>query len=210
MSVKIIHVSDTHLRKFNPEAGNILIHSGDALNRGSISELSTFKKQLKRIKKNYDHIIFVPGNHDRIFEQSPIFAAEYLEEGIDNLKVLNHQRTVIDGLVFFGTPYQPEFCNWAFNLPPHELLEKFSQIHKDTDVLITHCPVRGILDRTIQNENVGSSELSANMPSKLKLHAFGHIHWSKGLVKLGDTWYSNGAICDEQYLPFNKENVIEL
>lgn len=215
--IKICHVSDTHLRAFNPEPADILIHSGDALNYGNLNELIKFRDQLQPIHQNYKHIIFVPGNHDWPFEEDYSLASGILKEFIPNLHVLHNEIVELEGLKFYGTADQPEFCNWAFNRPPHELVESYAKIPDDIDVLITHCPPKGILDYVINkwnpvSKNVGSQELAYNLPrlKKLKAHCFGHIHFSRGLDKINDIWYSNGAMVDEQYLPGYKENIIEL
>lgn len=44
----------------------------------------------------------------------------------------------------YGSPWQPEFCDWAFNLPrmSKELEQKWKAIPKTTQILITHGPVR--------------------------------------------------------------------
>jgi hypothetical protein len=59
------------------------------------------------------------------------------------------ESTIIDGVKFYGSPVQPEFCNWAFNRRRGAELKKYwDKIPKDTDVLITHGPPAGILDET--------------------------------------------------------------
>ena len=206
--VKLVHISDTHLRPFNPEPGDILVHSGDALLRGDISELSRFKKQLKPLRNKYKHIILTPGNHDWIFQLAGIFAADYLKEGIPNLHVL-----IDNGIKLDGSSHQPFFCNWAFNEPDSmKLYGKYNNIPDDVNVLITHCPAKGVLDNTMRGERVGSDELRLHMPrfTKLKAHLHGHIHWSHGIHKINDVFYSNASICDESYSPTNKENVMEI
>ena len=46
------------------------------------------------------------------------------------------------GVKFYGSPYQPEFCQWAFNKPRgKQLKEEWDKIpSKGIDVLITHGP----------------------------------------------------------------------
>ena len=68
--MKIIHLSDTHnyLPPLDtlPEA-DILIHSGDATNTGKMEELVLFSNWLTLACQKYKYVIFVPGNHDRLF-----------------------------------------------------------------------------------------------------------------------------------------------
>lgn len=211
----ICHISDTHLRPFPelPEA-DILIHSGDALNGGSISELDKFRKQIEAIQSKYKHILFTPGNHDRIFEQNYKVAEEFLYETIPNILILHNQEWKHPALPykFYGTADQPEFCNWAFNKDPEELINSYSKIPDDTDILITHCPPHGTLDYTMRGEHVGSKELQFELLrlKNLKLHMFGHIHYSYGQIQLNGVKYSNGAICGENYQPINEPRILEL
>lgn len=207
----LVHVSDTHLRPFNPEPGDILVHSGDALNYGHMADLIRFREQLVPLVNNYKHIVFVPGNHDWIFQNDPNLAVDFLKESIPNLTVLHNQSAEILGLKFYGTADQPEFCNWAFNRNSYDLLESYGRIPDDVEILITHCPAKGMRD-VVFGESVGSQELQINMPrlKKLKAHLFGHIHFSRGMDYINDIYYSNGAMVDERYMGGYKENVIEL
>jgi len=218
MSTKIIHVSDTHLRPFNPEEGDILIHSGDALNRGDFySELPRFREQLELIKDRYRYIIFTPGNHDRCIEANYSESVKFLKETVENIHVLHNESITIDNIKFYATADQPFFFNWAFNKSSTDLRESYSNIPEDTEVLITHCPAKMILD-FVDNRfnpggnNVGSQELADRLPklTKLKAHLCGHIHFSNGIKTVGNVIHSNASICDEQYNPTNKWNVIEL
>ncbi len=60
---------------------------------------------------------------------------------------------MIEGLKFYGSPWQPTFHNWAFNLDRGEEIKKvWDKIPNDTDVLITHGPPFGILDKTVEGE----------------------------------------------------------
>lgn len=216
--ISIVHISDTHLKPFPElEKADILIHSGDALNYGNLEELIKFRDQLKAISQNYSHVIFVPGNHDRIFEEDFHLAEGLLKETVSNLTILHNSSVQILGFNFYGTADQPEFCNWAFNKDRHELIQSYSNIPENTNILITHCPAYGMLDiicnaKPPQGIHVGSNELQYKLQElkNLKLHCFGHIHFSSGLSNINDIYYSNGAICDEQYIPTNKGNLIEL
>jgi Icc-related predicted phosphoesterase len=214
MPLKICHISDTHLQKFPelPEA-DILVHSGDALNYGSFEDLIDFRRQLEAVKDKYSKIIYVAGNHDRVFESNPHTAKTFLLETVPNLVYLHDESYEYKGYKIHGTPFQPFFCNWSFNVKDNlKLYEMYMAIPEDTQILITHCPPEGILDRNQYSERCGSRALSLAIPhlDKLKLHMFGHIHGSAGVDYLLDVWYSNAAICDEQYKPTNPPRIIEL
>jgi len=214
MSLKICHLSDTHLQSFPelPEA-DILVHSGDALNYGSFDDLIAFRKQLEAIKDKFAKIIYIAGNHDRIFETNPYMAKNFLLETIPNLIYLHDESYEYKGYKIHGTPFQPFFCDWAFNVKDNlKLYEMYLQIPEDTNILITHCPPEGILDRNKYSERCGSRALKLALPrlKELKLNMFGHIHGSYGIDLIDGVWYSNGAICDENYDPTNLPRIIEL
>ncbi len=57
---------------------------------------------------------------------------------------LEDSETTINGIRIWGSPWQPEFGGWAFNLPRgEECLEKWEMIPEGIDVLITHGPPIG-------------------------------------------------------------------
>ena len=48
------------------------------------------------------------------------------------------------GILCYGSPWQPEFCDWAFNVKRGEdILEKWNLIPETVDVLVTHGPPFG-------------------------------------------------------------------
>jgi Icc-related predicted phosphoesterase len=212
--ITITHISDTHLQPF-PELSeaDVLVHTGDALNYGTLSEIEQFRQQLLAVKDKYQKIIYVAGNHDRIFESNPYSAKNFLQQEIDNLVYLHHEPYEFKGYKWFATPYQPFFCNWAFNVKCNlELYEKYLEIPKDTEILLTHCPPDGILDSTMYGNRVGSRALKLALKElpHLKAHMFGHIHYSYGIDFINGVWYSNSATCGENYKPTNEPRVIEI
>jgi Icc-related predicted phosphoesterase len=85
-------------------------------------------------------------------------------------------------------------------------------IPDNTDVLITHGPPFGILDKVIRGyENVGCKILSTEIARvKPKVHAFGHIHEEFGTLTVEDTLYINASMLDIRYEYTNKPTVINL
>lgn len=58
--------------------------------------------------------------------------------------------------MFSGTPWQPEFCKWAFNVPRGAAcLEKWNQIPANIDILISHTPPVGYGDLCSSNVRAG-------------------------------------------------------
>ncbi len=82
--MRVVLISDTHLRHdlhtLDIPDGDVLIHAGDALIGGDLSELAAFCKWFKALP--HTHKVFVPGNHDRIFEEDASFASEFLSESV--------------------------------------------------------------------------------------------------------------------------------
>jgi len=205
---RIVFISDTHLQQgFSVPDGDILVHSGDLTGRGTFQEVA---KALHWFGKfPHRHKIAIAGNHDWLFEKDPGIARGLVPEGVTYLEA---QEVTIEGLRFWGSPYTPEFFSWAFNLDraTGELEAKWAQIPEGIDVLITHGPAWGILDKLPDHsdrmgKHVGCSALRERLKTlKPKVHAFGHIHCGQGLQTVDGTTYVNASICDEAYKPTNK------
>ena len=114
---------------------------------------------------------------------------------------------------FYGSPWQPYFHNWAFNLPRNgaELEEKWAMIPPRTDILITHGPSWGYVDQVKgRPEHLGCELLTAYIDNiKPKIHVCGHIHSGYGYAYDGITHYFNASVLNERYnfenKPFNIE-----
>ncbi len=87
----------------------------------------------------------------------------------------------------YGSPWQPEFCDWAFNLPiGPELASKWKAIPDNVDILITHGPPKGILDMAENGYLCGCPHLRHEVLTRVqpRLHVFGHIHEAYGIHKI--------------------------
>lgn len=106
---------------------------------------------------------------------------------------LQDTRIEIDGVSFWGSPWQPAFNDWAFNLPRGAALaEKWSMIPAGLDVLVTHGPPLGIGDRSSVGGREGCAELLARaLATKPRVHLFGHIHEDGGAWQRGETLFAN-------------------
>ena len=107
----------------------------------------------------------------------------------------------IEGLKIWGSPDQPYFYGWAFNRSHGALIDNWNYVPEDTNILITHCPAKGILDQLETGESVGDEALydRVNQLPNLKLHLCGHIHPSHGTIQIGNVTHVNGAILDDRY-----------
>ncbi|MBT4329716.1 MAG: metallophosphoesterase [Gammaproteobacteria bacterium] len=205
--MRIVCFSDTHgyHEKVEIPDGDILIHAGDFSRRGSTSEQEAFDVYLGGLP--HTHKIVIAGNHDWSLED-----VDDPESRFHNAAYLQDSSITIDGVKFYGAPWQPEFYNWAFNLPRGEpLREKWSQIPNDTDVLITHGPPHGVLDRVSRGERVGCEDLlEAVQRVQPQLHVFGHIHEDYGQVERGGTVFVNPSTCNAVYRPVNPCVVVDI
>ena len=207
--MKIVCVSDTHLvhekTRLGIPDGDLLIHAGDGTFKGTSKEIVTFNGWLASLP--HRRKVLIAGNHDWLFEKRPEAARALLSPSITYLR---DERVELDGLRLYGSPWQPEFAEWAFNLPRGpKLAEKWARIPEGIDILITHGPPRDILDRTSDGRNEGCDDLlKAVYRVKPRFHVFGHIHESYGTVTKHDTTFVNASLCDENYRAANAPIVL--
>lgn len=199
---RIVCISDTHglHRKVQLPPGDVLVHAGDITRRGTLRELADFARWLG--EQDYEKIVVIAGNHDRCFERSP----EQSRRLIERVAVyLEDESFIYRDLRFYGTPWQPRFFNWAFNLPRGApLAEKWAQIPEDTDVLVSHTPPHGMLDRTRFGQHVGCESLvDAVARVSPALHVFGHIHEGYGVRMQRGVMSINASSCTVRYEPVN-------
>lgn len=206
--MKFTVISDTHNKheQLKLEGGDALLHCGDFSGRGTAQQIIDFNEWLGR--QNFTHKIVIAGNHDFMFENDPQTAQSLLT----NATFLQDSSTTIDGIKIYGSPWQPWFHNWAFNLPRgEELAKKWDLIPEDTDILLTHGPPWGIGDLTSRGEKTGCEELLKRVKLiKPKFHCFGHIHEHSGSWEIGKTHFINASICDLSYEANNPSFTFEL
>ena len=205
---KLVLIADTHglHNRIKMPAGDILVCAGDISNTGGVAQIEEFNRWLGTL--SYNHKIVIAGNHDWLFESRPALARSIMT----NCIYLEDEYIKVGGLKFYGSPWQPHFCNWAFNLHRGQaLIDKWAMIPKDTDIVITHGPPFSILDRCMDNEMAGCMNLLERIEVvKPKLHVFGHIHGSYGQELRNDILYANASVCDESYDPIHKPMVVEI
>ncbi len=209
--LKVVCISDTHcqLDKVKVPKGDILIHAGDLTYRGTVSEILRELNILETLP--HEHKILISGNHDWLQEENPKLMKQMCDER--GITLLHHEAVTIEGINFFGSGYSPEFGNWALNVPRgKELAKLWADIPDDTNVLITHGPPYGIMDRVPRGELVGCLDLLARIHKlpALTHHVFGHIHEGAGQRTIGKVTYVNASSCTGDYKPTNKPIVVKL
>lgn len=177
---KIFAFSDTHglYRRFTiPAEADILICAGDACEGFDPADLQDFFAWYTSIPAKLR--IFVPGNHDRIFDQEPARARNLVPDGVIYLE---NKGLEFDGIKFYSVPARP-YLKTPANIPA------------DVDFLITHGPAYSYLDR-----DLGCKQLFLSVAdARPKYHIFGHIH-AEGLQRkamLGGTTFLNVSYFEE-------------
>lgn len=192
--MRIVAISDTHgyqnaLKMPRAEKGDVFIFAGDMSQVGKLSEVSIFCGWIEDLK--YDYKIIIAGNHDWCFYRDQGLGKAMFGH-IQGCYYLEDEEKIINGVKFYGTPWTPEFCNWAFMGDDHKLESRWRNIPKDIDVLISHGPPLSILDKTFDDRAAGSHVLLEKiMKIKPDLHFFGHIHEGRGHYHFEHTDFYN-------------------
>ncbi|RJE18845.1 hypothetical protein PHISCL_08815 [Aspergillus sclerotialis] len=205
-------------------SADILLHAGDLTVRSLRHEHITTLNMLKTASAELKLVI--PGNHDVSLDKDYYYSefgfihrrgqdnnnpaespdaikALYTSEeakraGIVYLEEEVRTFTLSTGAKFtvYASPFQPEFCRWAFAYERTE--DRFNALPSSSgagggaknpvpdfpgvDLMLTHGPPYGVLDRVDwTGENVGCEFLrTAVERARPKLHVFGHIHEGYG------------------------------
>ncbi|KAA6338397.1 3' 5'-cyclic adenosine monophosphate phosphodiesterase CpdA [termite gut metagenome] len=202
--MNILFFSDTHRlhrRLKNLPPADMIIHAGDISFSGEDHEAEDFIRWFGKL--DYKYKIFIAGNHDFYFEDETIRRIQQMLPG--NAYYLCDSGVEIEGIKCWGSPITPLF-NWAFNCERGEqICGHWKLIPKDTDILITHTPPLGILDRTTRGIHTGCEDLLKTVKRITpRYHLFGHIHEAYGMIQSGETTFINGSVLDKNYYIKNK------
>jgi len=223
---RLVCISDTHTyhKKLKMPDGDILVCAGDISFSGKLDEVQRWCEWIDTLlnRGKYKDAVWIAGNHDFFFEEGN---PEYIKDVVKySGHYLKDESVTIQGLKFYGSPWQPEFFDWAFNLPRGTALKiMWDKIPTDTDVLITHGPPYLILDDIFRKTrtkydpidllpgHVGCADLAEAVKRiKPKLHVFGHIHEAYGMKEIDGTTYVNASVNTYGYDPINKPIVVDL
>lgn len=196
--MRLTVISDTHgeHEKLGVLSGEVLIHCGDMSNLfdSRVDDLERLDDWFGR--QRFDLILCTGGNHDFALQErsgsgsNPFENAVYLED----------RSYVHDGVTFYGAPWIPDLRDQAFFKGPRELARKWSAIPRGTDVLITHVPPAGRLDVSSRGFQLGCPHLLGRVRAvSPRVHCFGHVHASSGVMEVGRTVFINAAVVDSRY-----------
>jgi Icc-related predicted phosphoesterase len=203
--MNVTFISDTH-NKHNLiptdylQGGDIIIHCGDVSSRGTENEINAFLNWYSKLP--YTHKILIAGNHDFFFEAASNQIIDAKMAKYPEITYLNDSGIEIDGIKIWGSPVQPYFHNWAFNRIGDAINEHWNKIPLDTNIIITHGPIFGYLDMTLDGIRTGCEFLRAKLPefTDLKIHACGHIHEGYGRHEFTDgQLFLNASVLNIRY-----------
>lgn len=211
--MRIVALSDTHDHPLHttwqvPD-GDVFIHCGDFSigHPVPLEKISALNDQLAALP--HKHKLLVAGNHDWPLMLEPensralLTAVTYLEDS----------GVTIDGVKFYGSPWQPDHKHYAFNLQRGciELKQKWEAIPDDTDILVTHSPPWGLLDfASASQDHVGCEALRRRLENfSPALHIFGHVHEGRGSTENNGTTVVNAASLSIDHRPVHQPVVID-
>eukprot|EP01006_Ploeotia_vitrea_P007752 TRINITY_DN18065_c0_g1_i1.p1 TRINITY_DN18065_c0_g1~~TRINITY_DN18065_c0_g1_i1.p1 ORF type:complete len:191 (+),score=16.75 TRINITY_DN18065_c0_g1_i1:155-727(+) len=168
----------------------------------------------------HEHKIVIAGNHDVSFDKKwyqksgwkkfnhpKCFDSDELKAQLKGAcTYLEDELAVVNGIRIWGSPWQPEFCDWGFNLERGDECQKaWDKIPDDIHVLMTHGPALGFGDRCSSGFRAGCVNLLDMIENKVKpqVHVFGHIHEDHGVETNGTTLFVNGSTSNLQYQRYN-------
>lgn len=140
-------------------------------------------------------VIIVRGNHD-FTDMGKDFGGDVFEVNEDPTRTVTKLGLKIGGAR--GIPYIAG--EWSDEMSNQQLEDTFGKLPKDLDILVTHAPPQGVLDSA--GSHFGDKALrsyvdrhlyGADGYKGLKMHCFGHVHESRGNMKVEKTIFSNAA-----------------
>ncbi len=234
-ATRVVCISDTHTKtaQFATEKHlqlpsrdeyDVLVHGGDFTSTGTHAQTKDFAQFLDRAAKRS---VIIAGNHDTTFH-----AEYYAKTGAKRFHgaqpqtgnpreflpksctYLEDSATAIGRALVWGSPWQPEFCDWAFNLgrKSKEIEAKWKLIPKSTSILITHGPPHGRLGGICRDGFDAGCEVLRERVKKIEplIHVCGHIHEAYGCYVLGKTLVINASSVNLSYRPVNPPIVFDV
>ena len=197
---RIVVMSDTHMlhRMLDVPDGDIAVHCGDWSGADEIAQYEDFFSWYSALP--HRHKILVAGKHESLMSG---FGKIMRRKIPSNISYLEDRRTVINGLKFWGSPRTVGFQWMAFTHRKIDHPERiWAGIPDDTDVLVTHGPPYGILDRNYGGQHIGDRDLLERVQQiRPRSHLFGHVHDDSGELLQDGTHFINAAVGDDDEDP---------
>lgn len=193
---------------------------------GGLEELLDFCTWLKSLPFKWK--IVIAGNHDLTLDSSYKSGGRRAESDSESVRsafeaacstdhgiiYLQDELFDIHGIRIFGTPWQPEFGDWAFGLPRGAALaEKWQAIPEGVDILLVHGPPLGRGDLAMPGKKrTGCANLLDEVQNRIRPRycVFGHIHEGAGVTSDGTTHFINACSLNENYEAIHPPFVFDL
>ena len=210
--MRILHISDTHGLPIEPpdEPFDVVVHSGDLMPNASFGvraierrfQPQWLEERLSNLPPRYrdQPMLLCPGNHDFV-DPTPALR----KAGVDARLLIGALE--VGGVRFWGHPWTPTFYDWNYMCEPDAMEEHLAPVAErmargEIDVLVSHGPMRGVLDRNQSGERCGCPVLRRVLEAasrRPRLVLCGHIHESAGEMQWKDVTVSNAA-CTQRIL----------
>lgn len=222
----LVAISDTHGAHHDIDLpyGDILVHCGDFSNTGSPREIDSFSQWFG--SQPHPIKLLVWGNHDLTLDR-PFYDANWKrfhkqkypplpknywkDRGITTL---TNEIVVVNGIKFWGHPaLRPEYNYWAWEFDSwKDSDDTMYGIPRDVDVVITHSPPYGVLDRNLSGEHIGNEELLVHIHDRVRprICIFGHVHNPGSVRDDNGTRYYNVSMVDENLNIAHEPLVLEI
>ena len=224
---RFVCFSDTHglhekIPAANQPAGDVLLHAGDFTATGRHEQVESFGRWVARYPCT-DKVV-IAGNHDITFDEHYYNAtgADRFHEGkpydctqarrlLSGCTYLQDELAEVQGYTIYGSPWQPAFNNWAFNMPRGSKAAHWASTPAAVDVLLTHGPPLGCGDLILPaGIREGDCDLRAAIEERaISVHVCGHLHEGYGATRRGGTLFINAATSDERHEPTNPPLVFD-
>ncbi|KIK63711.1 hypothetical protein GYMLUDRAFT_221967 [Collybiopsis luxurians FD-317 M1] len=210
---RFICISDTHSGVHwdnggRMPRGDVLVHAGDLSSWGTVKQLKKTIDWLASLE-GYGSKVLIAGNHDLWLDKRNLELAQLDREertaglraceqlmakahlDAKRLTYLQFEETGVQvdkkEWAVYGSPASPRHYMGAFQYETLKEAEEInSRIPSSTEILITHTPPYGTLDKTRKGKHAGCRNLAERLVSEqlknCRLHVFGHIHEAAGAV----------------------------
>ena len=231
--MRFVVVSDTHNAHAQLDghmpAGDVLLHCGDLTCRGTRAELEAVCAWLD--EQPYAEKLVICGNHDIGLDRASygdIWRKWHHEDAREHPTELHDllasHCTLLEnsavttkkgGIKVWGSPCQPVIPgrHMAFNLANEkESTATWSTIPDDAEIVMSHGPAFGLLDRMFTGMHVGDKVLRRQLLERVRprFHCFGHIHEAWGVAEEGVTTFINAASCTLLYKAWHEPIVFDV
>jgi Icc-related predicted phosphoesterase len=193
--MKLVLISDTHGCQVGLPEGDVLIHAGDAFCGDDAASLRSDLRNFGALPHKTK--LWVLGNHDlvltHLLKTQPETAWSLLKSA--GIQLLIDDSVEIDGLRFCGV-------GWGTNVPI-----------PTSDVVISHCPAKGMLDQRHppESDHLGSLFLTKQIEAvKPRVFVCGHIHGGYGRAEHHGTTFVNCSQANEAHQTLNRPLVLEI